>query len=772
MTPLPPSSVTDPNTPYPLSQQPADRSRLTSANVAQQIYWNLHQANLGRNNYGAYLQGICDGNPPYRQSSLRASGQGWRCNVNWRESKARKDAAKTPYYSLFADGPTYVEASLSEKDPASPLSSVDAAGIITEELHPMLEEWSGFDMGVWQMLDSFVGFGRGWLYWPMSDIWHFDPVPWWKVRFPDGTNVDPAKWTLFSIEHNFDPVTLNGYVKDEATARAAGWNPARVRQAIEAATPYDPQSSQDQMAVQQMIKDQDIQLMYRTGTVQAASIFVREFDGTWSRMIVEVGIQANDIDLGEGDWLYYKRGVASSIHELVAPFIFEVETGSINGLSGILQLITDSVRVKTRVLCEQVNNTFLRSTVLLQAQNASSRVKSGLITVGGGVTLIPEGMVVQPSTIVGDIQSTMVLNEQLGRELDVNSGVFRPQMEKPSGNPEPLGATQLRVAQASVLTNSAVNRFLQQLDWFYTELYRRACLSQSGSHPAAKAAKAFQKRCKDRGVTDKQLKAATVRATRTIGNGSPAMRSQLTTELAQLIPVLNLGQRGRENLAKAIIAARGGQAMVDRLKPIEDAQNVPTSQDREATEENGMVKIGNQVFVCEGDDPIVHLQHHFEAGFAALQSVQQGAPAHDAASFVQGILPHIQQHMAGLQRKEDVKAATKMFKQLSQGLKQLMAHIQQSQPDPAQQQQVMGDLQLKQLKTQSDIQLKQVKTQAQLQTHRVKTQQAMAIERAKAQQKLALEDAETAARIRREGVSALHEMALRNGEAEQQEGVE
>lgn len=742
----------------------APKSRLTNANTAQQIYWNTHQANLGRNNYGAYLQGVCDGNPPYRQSSLRASGQGWRANFSNMESKARKDAAKTPYYDLFASGPTYAEVRTEVVDR---LTADDASGIITEEFHLMLEEWSGFDMNVWKMIDSFVGFGRGWLFWPQTDIWHFKSLPWWKVRFPDGTDVDMAEWSLFTVQHDYDPVNLNSYIRDTKTAEAAGWNPKRVRQAITNATPSDPNSSQDQMAVQQMITDQDIQLMYRGSTVQAASVFVREFDGTWSRMIVETGATSNSaVELGQGDWLFYKRGVAESIHELIAPFIFEVETGSINGLSGILRLVTDQVKVKNRMLCEQINNTFLRSTVVMQAGSASSRIKSGLITVGGGVTLIPEGMSIQPSTILGDIQSTMEVNAEMSRELDTNTGVFRPQMEKPAGNPEPLGTTQLRYAQASVLTNSAVARFQQQLDWFYTELYRRASMSLSESkHPAIKAARAFQKRCKDRGVTDKQLRdVASVKAVRVIGNGSPAMRSQLTAEIAQMLPVLELGQRGKDALARIIIAARGGQAMVNRLKPLADAQDLPSQQDREALEENACVKIGAPVVVVENDDTMVHLRRHFEAGFAALQSVQQGAPPHDAAAFIQGILPHIQQHIQALDNKADQKRAVAMFKQLEGGLKQIIQAMQQAQPDPQQQQQVMSDIQLKQLDTQAKIQDRNVKTQAQLQDKQLKTQQALNLQRMQATQKMGLDDAAVAAKIRRETAVALH--GATNGEAD------
>ena len=754
----------DPNTPYPLNPivgNTLPKARLDDANVAQQIYWNTHQANLARNNYGAYLQSVSDGMPPYRQASLRSSGQGWRANFSEREAKARKSAGKTPFYDLFASGDTYCEATTDVRD--GPVHPDDASGIITSEFHKMLLDWVGFELNFWKMLDSFVGFGRGWLFWPSPDSWHFKSLPWWKVRFPDGTDVDSSEWSLFTIEHEYDPVNLNSFIRDAGSASALGWNVDRVKTALKNATPVDPQSAEDQMAVQQMIADQDIQMMYRASTVQAASVFVKEFDGTWSRMIVETGKSVSDVDLGTGDWLYYKRGVADNIQQVIAPFIFEVDTGSINGCCGILADIVDIVKAKNRLRCEQFNNGFLRSTVLMQATNASSRVKSGLITVGGGVTLISDGLTVQQSTILGDVATASQLIEEAERTLDTNTGVFRPQMEKPSGNPEPLGTTQLRHAQASVLTNSAVARFQQQSDAFYQECYRRAAMQMAGSQKveAIKAAKAFQKAVKNRGVTEKQMRDATVKAVRVIGNGSPAMRTQLTGELAQLLPVLNLGQRGRNNLARIIIAARGGQKMVDRLKPVEDEQDIPTSQDREAMEENAVVKIGSPVLVIENDDHIVHLRRHFEAAGGAMQSVQQGAPPHDVAAFVQGIMPHIVQHIQQLQDKNAQKQAMKGLKQLQQQYQQLIAAIKQATPDPQKQQEAMSDIQLKAMDTQSRIQDRNLKTQAQLRDKEIKSRHAMALQDMEARQRMGIADAESAADITRDTLLAT---TKRNGE--------
>ena len=741
---------------------PLPKHRLTDARKAQQIYWNTHEANRARNAYGAYLQGINDGNNPYRQSSLRNSGQGWRANFPTMEAKARKSTAKTPYYDLFASGPTYCDVRTAVKGPD--LDADTASAVITDEFHELQRSWAGFDFNFWKMLDDFVGYGRGWLYRPTAESWHFKRIPWWRVRFPDGTDVDPETWEMFTIEHVFDPVNLNAYLRDSESAKAGGWNATQVRRALLDATPLDPDNSQDQMLVQQMIRDQDVGLMYRTKTVQAASVYVKEWSGKWSRMIIQIGKDKNTTALATEQWLYYKPDVAENVNQILSPFFFEVETGSINGVSGLLRDIVDQVKVRNRMICEMVNNGFLRSTVLMQAANASSRVKGSLITVGGGVTLLPEGMDIQQSSILGDIQSAMEVSQVIEDELDKNTGVFRPQMEKPQGNPEPLGTTQLRYAQSAVLQNSAVNRFQTSCDWFYAENYRRASMDLAQSEdPGIKSALEFQRRCRARGVSDEQLRnVESVRAVRVIGNGSPGMRQQLTAEIAQFLPVLGLGQRGIRNFGHMLIAARGGQDMVDRLMPPEDEADLPSEQDREAMQENGMVKIGVQVMRIENDNDMVHLRRHFEAGFAAMQAAQQGGDPNEGAAFIQGILPHVYEHIQNLRNPSEQKEAVKVAKQLEQGLAELVSAIQQSTPDPGTQQQMMSDMQMRQFETQAKIEDRNVKTAAAMQDKVIKTRFGMQLQAQQARQDMALKDVESAQDI----ILSARDMKIKEAQAQ------
>lgn len=724
---------------FPLKTLPpkgeAPKARLTDAKKAQDIYWTLHKANELRNLRGTYIQGMFDGNPPYKQNALRNNGQGWRANFNTLEGKARKDAAKTPYYDLFTSTPNHFEVKTYRR--GENLNAHEASRIITEEFDEMLKAWSGFLLNFWKMLDDFVGFSRGWLWWPDMLTWRSKRIAWWRVLFPDGTDVDPDDWGLFAVEHIFDVTTLNGYIRDEEAARDAGWNVEQVRKAIIAACPLQPNNTQDMMIVQQAVRDQDIYLTTRASTVQAASIFVREFGGSWSRIVVQTGLDSgNPPALNPEQWLLRKESVADDVRQLMASFFFEVENGSVNGLGGLGRDIFDVIKAKDRMRNEQVNNVFMRSTILLQAQTASSQIKAGLIQVGGGVTIVPVGMNIQQSTMIGDISGTMEVNMDLDNMLDRNTGIYRPSFEKPSGNPETATAAAQRFAQSTVLTNSGVDRFYSQLDWYGTEVYRRASQElPNSSDPGIKAAKAFQKRCLDRGVTIEQLRNPyCVRAFRAIGNGSPIMRQQLTAEIAPV--AMQFGQRGQRAWLEDFVAARGGQHKVERYMPREDAEDLPTEQDREALQENACVKIGSPIVVVENDNHQVHLRHHFEAGFMALQAAQEGGDRNESAAFIQGILPHAAEHIQRLANPDIQKAAIETYRELESGFNELLSAIEQQQPDPAAQDRVLSEIELDNLKTQADIGRKDAKAQFD-----------MKMKEDKARHQMGLSDATTASSI-------------------------
>lgn len=728
--------------------------RLTNAWKGQQIYFTVRDANRLRNQQGAIIQGMFDGNPPYSQNRLRQNGQGWRANFNDMEGKARKDAAKTPYFDLSSTAPMYADIITDKRGPI--LSATAASGVISEEHDRFNREWDGFLNNQWQMFDCFVGFGRGFLQWDPYDSPFFKRIQWSRVMFPDGTSTDPDEWQLFVITHNFNPTTLNGKIRNAEAARSAGWNSAQVKKAIARATPVQPQNQQDLIAVQNAIRDQDIYTTTRANTVQAGSIFVREFSGKWSWMIVQADSgNSKDQALGEKDWLFCKYEVAETIDQLLAVFIFDVENGSMNGLGGIGRDIFDSVKTANRITCELANNTFLRSTILLQATTANSALKSGLIQVGGGITVIPQQVNVQQSTILGDLEGGMAFSQYMANKLDQNTGVYRPSFEKPRGNPESATAASIRYQQSTVLTNSAVERFYCQQDRMYREQVRRLTASHPDiSEPGIKAARKFRKRCLERGVSEAQLNAIiSVRAMRSIGSGSPAMRQQLTAELSAIVP--QLGQRGQRAWREDFIASRGGQTKVERYMPPEDIADLPSEQDRAALTENDSVKGGSQVIIIENDDHIVHLRRHFEAAFGALEAVQQGGPPDEAAAFIAGIMPHIQEHIALVPFPDLQKHATQQLRELDGAYKDLLSAIESNRPDPEAQKAAMTDEEIKTQKAQNDMAIKQQKQAFTQELKTVQAQHAAELKNFQAQSDAARNDAVAQANAQREDANTV-----------------
>lgn len=731
----------------------APKERLSDAAQAKQIYWLLWEANKKRNLAGAVMQGMIDGNPPYKQSALRADNQGWRANFNSLEAKARKDAAKTPYYDLFSATPQY--AAIQTKIEGPMLSAQRASGVITEEFDRMLKAWPGFDFSFWQMLDDFVAYGRGWLMPCTYDGWYFECVPWHKVLFPDGVGATPEKWSFFAVQHAFDPTRLNEWMEDEEAAGDAGWNVEEVQSAIRNAVPRQASTQQDAMYVQQAIRDQDMYITAAASTIQCASIFVRQFDGTWSRMIIET-----EQEISGQQWLYKKEDIGSDILNVIAPFFFDVGPGSLNGIGGMARDIFEVIKAKDRMRCEQVNNVFLRSTVLVQPQNASGSQKSALIRIGGGISVIPAGFNVLQSTMLGDIQSTMVVNQSLDNMLDQNTGIYRPSFEKPPGNPETATGAQIRFTQSTVLTNSAVNRFYKQLDRFYAEIYRRAANDlPTSDDPSIKAAKQFQKACRDRGVSASQLRETySVRSVRSIGNGSPAMRQQMTAEMMQVLPFL--GTRGRSNWLEKFIAARGGQESVEDLMPPEDQSQEPTNQERQAIEENGLMKIGVEIPVVQGDDHIAHLIQHYQGALGSIQAAQEGGHIPESASFLATLMPHALRHIELVPIPQIQKQFKEQWAQIEQQQKQMVQQAQANQNQQAQQQSVMSEIQLSAMKTQAGIEDKNRKTQAGIADKNLKTRHS-----------LATSDAMTANSIRTSTATAITKIQIDKSKARATNGA-
>lgn len=790
-----------PDTPLALqtlspSGKPPKR-RIATPGDARSIFWVLKDSNRVRLENARVIQAMFDGAPPYNPVKRRQLGQAWMPNFNSLEGQSRLEAAKTPFYDLFSSTPTFAEIECTEGTPD--LDATECSNIVTAEFQKLLDSYSGFHLEMWTMLTDYIGFNRGFLWYPNPETPRFRRIPWSRVLFPDGTSCNPDEWDCFVVEQHWPVHRL----WKEATLGLPGWDREAVVRAIRAAVPDDlarGNGYDDPMRLQQALRDNDLWLSSRSAKVHTGSIYVREFDGSWSCMMVEVdqgngqkpapgGVATSRVDRASGALtpetaasgnypvvaLYTRDKLAKSLSHIMQPFIFEANDGSINELSGLGKRIVSLVQASDRMLNEMVGNAFMSSTIVLKAQTGGGQHKTATVRLGGGIcTLPPNYEVVPGNSLFGNMEGTLGMSSHLANVLDRNTGIYRPQFEKPRGNPESATAANIRFSQATVLTNSAVNRFYVQLDQLVAELLRRASQSvpSTSPDPGVRDIAAFQQACKERGVPRKVIESAVARATRAIGNGSPVMRQQVMAQLAQLVPFM--GPRGLLNWKRDYATAQAGSRAALRYFPVEDTAKVPTRDDWDASQENADMNQGNQAVFAEWQNSEIHAQVHLAAGFAAVQAVVEGgADPATPFTFLQTAMPHIAEHISKVPREQVRKELEAAYQQLGKGFQQVMQAAQKQLEQQGQQQQLSFEQQLKMQELQADVQLKQVKNQEQMRQRQERhqldmqqKQQQAATEAQGKQQQAALADATTAADVTRKAAQTQADIEMQRAKVQ------
>lgn len=750
-----------PQTGLPLAPMPdkgaAPKHRLKNAFDAQTIVSNLWTAAQQRNLRNAAMQGMLDGNPPYSPTKLRAAGRSGDANFNTLEGKALLSAALVPYHDLCAGDRRKVDI---RTDEGSEQEKSRWSGVISEEYDRMLGRWGNFDYQMQQMERDFVGFGKGFLMWESQKSWRFKKIAHYRVLVPDATDIDVDAAELIVVLQNWPQVALERMIADKKSAAALGWNTEATQRAISGAVPVDPAVPNDPISAQQQIKDNDIQVSARSSTVQTATIFVREFSGKWSELIVKRDvIPANDPQFkSKVQFLFEARDKYDQVTDILVPFFFEVMDGSWNGASGLARDIFSIMQLKDRIACQQAQSTFLRNSLVLQPRTAMDKTRMNLLQIGA-VTWVPEGAEVLQSTILGDIESTIAVSRELTIMTEKNTGIYRPTIERTEkGNPVTLGEFQMRSAQASVLSTSAVNRFYSQLDRMYEAQWRRVLdLKDSNSDdPATKEAKLFFKRCYDRGVPETAWqKIESVRAWRNIGNGSAAMRQQTLSNYMGIYPLLPAD--GQVNLLEDIVSVSGSQAQVERYVRTNQQEGLPSDDMNTAMLENAALKIGAPVTWTPSQNNLIHATTHLQAAAQAGSSLEQGAPMPDVLAFIDAIGAHVAIHLQQESQKptskDAVKELEKQWKQLAGFADKLRARIEQDQQSQQELQQRteqrMSELDLKMMELERKLEISQIKTQAGIEMKAQKQQFEMGLKQQRAIVETTLQDATTAADIAR-----------------------
>lgn len=511
--------------------------RLDDAAQAQNICWTLIYANRDRSLVYTRLQGMLDGNAPFDHGELVSAGQANRTNVNFREGAAILAQAETPYYDLFAESTTYAQIEVEEEDHEK---RNRYSQIVTKEFDDMLKCWSGFDWNVQRAVHDMVAFGPGFVMWPDATTWMFTAIQQSKVLVPDGTPSDPDQLELLVIRQELPVCELYRFIRDPKAATQVGWNVQHTMQAIMKAAPstVTDVSTYDYERWQEQLRNHDLYDSVRSDVIKICHVYVREFNGKISHLIVE---ERNVVEqrgrptlqkkekLLKTDFLFKRFGRYNCFREVINPFFYSIGNGTWHSVKGLGVELYPFIEINNRLNCSIVDNAFINLSVLMQPTSGRSEQETALMQLGN-LTVLPANMEIRQWGLAGRMEEALATERSFAQKLENNTGQFRRTMRL-SGNPETATGRTIDEQKQASLNKSAVNRFYTQLDNLLLEVYRRGTNfnlvpENDGRGPNCMALK-FQEKCLKQGVPKYCLKNTRfVRATRNSGNGSVFLRQQ------------------------------------------------------------------------------------------------------------------------------------------------------------------------------------------------------------------------------------------------------
>lgn len=731
-------------------------TRLSSAIDARSIVSTLLQANEKRAAVNSEVAGLVDGNSPFLQSDLKRLNQSNRSNFNDRTAEAFVNSAGSARYDIWSEAPTFA---VIETEHGNGSDRARWGNIMTEQFQKLNRADATLDY-VKQVSDrECVLFGFGPIVFDDPNDYHCRALGCLDVMVPGNTPCNIPDWDIAVIRIDYKVNQLYYFIQDEAMAKRVGWNVEQVKKALMNAAPKSLQSEMNGKSwtwYQDRIRGNDFLFASDECTVQIASILYREFpkDGDAQGQISHAMIlESVGAGIDPSQFLFQKLNRFSDWSEYIHGFYYDRGNGKHHGVKGIGVKFFGYLQHQNRYVNALCDAGYARMQIHFQAATADNAQKLSIVQ-QGPYAIYPAGMEVAQINSAGVLDAPMAVLHELKAGLDNNLAQYRTAPTVKEGNPITAKEYAGNMAQRSALGNTELNRYYEQLDAFWNERFRR-CRNPNvtdkmrGGRDILK----FQRACEKLGVPKEAMQAATAKAYRVIGQGSPYQRQAVLEKFMSMSGMFP--EDGITAIKDDFIASLAGQNAVDRYNPKE--QNSGASQDAwEALSENADMKINAPVIVVSHQNNVIHLETHLQAASQAAAHLQQGANPTEVLQFLDAVGQHAAQHFRILQRDPTRKKVYDMlfaqFKQLGGVADQLRRTIKAQMDKEQRTQQEMAEAQAKAGAIAGGQDPKTIvaaaKAQADLQLKTAAATQDMAIKGAKARQSAAIKDISTAQKLR------------------------
>lgn len=716
--------------------KPPSPSRLTSPEVLRAI----HQQNLQDDEHlatdRARVQAMADGEPPYSQAALNATGQGARANANFLEGRNRINRANNGYLDIITSVKHLMTLSVEYGEPSQRFA---IARTLAEELTRTIRQWPQWIFRFKHLVDLFNTHGVGIAYWPNPADFRFSSCGLGDFLIPRQTPASEDAIEIATARKDMTVQELYSMISDPATAEATGWNVDAVNAAIRRATTTSSMGQAYEIErTQREIKSGDLIANKKYQHVKILCGWVREFDGSYTYAMVEK-------DAPNGKFLCFQPHKYKSANDAFALYTYGVGNGTYHGIRGMGHMIYPIVQLLNRTRCTGVDTATVGSSILLESESASALEDMRIVNIGP-YSVLPKGFSAVKDRTMPNLTNSIVpvLNDARGLLDENSSQFFTPSQSGVYQNKDAIDSQLEAVASGS---SGAVDLFYSTHDRVMRQMVFRI-VNGPKSDPLVKE---FHRRIAAKGITRAMLDSidhASTYAFRAVGAGSPAARSCQTNRILTILPQLD--EIGRKRAVFQIVSDIYGSQNADYYATEPEEPRLPIDA-KVAELENHHLLSGAKVKVNPQELHGAHVNEHIPAIMEVLDGVERGEidPMQQLPG-LQAMLEHISVHGDELANDPTQEPAYRAVKEVVNNMSQVVTNMERK--IKAEQRQQAESGQQGQAGPQADqavAELKMAQEQFKLELMQRKGELELAALQAKANQMLALNDLKAAEQVQR-----------------------
>lgn len=616
--------------------------RIKDAASARALWGKLRTASVPRREKWAQIQNQLDGAPPFANADLLASGQGWRCNVNFRDAASTLEQVLVSYWRLLHDATNL--AAVTVQAPGDPHAE-RWAQLFQENFNRFNEDW-GADYVRNYLLFSLnhVAFGVGLAFWNDKASPRWEALRIGEVEVPARAKASVEKLKLVGIRQEMELEDLWELVRTpekRAAAARVGWSPEEIekllgnafldRQGDRAA----PLSAADALDLQRLLRNDALGASTGHEPLRLVHLLVRDYDGRITRHIFCESAEDNDRFLFCDE--HGER--PADLTQVLGAVFFDAGNGDWWGTKGFGQKNFQCSTVLNRLKSRAVDRT------LIDGLNFIDTTEGGRETVPitnvGPFNILPQGLQQLPQYPTG--RSILETIEMIESNQAQHNARYRDQSHQIARADTATQASILANLQSQVDIANATLYLRQVARNIFAEQFRRLRLRRSASEDA----KAFFRRC----VTEGGMPETVFHdAELTVRTGAEPGATNLMLQGQRALELLSLPEANRRWAQERYVAATfGAGAVAKALLPVDAAADVKSQ--RLALMENSDMGEGSPLPVDPQDAHAAHAPVHLQPLEAIVHNYgATGRLDPTALVALQHAVPHLEAHFAHLAR--------------------------------------------------------------------------------------------------------------------------